>query len=79
VGLLYTIIIGLLVGLVARMLKPGNDSMGWLMTILLGIGGSLVATYSGQALGLYHAGQGAGFIGSVIGAIALLFVFKLIR
>jgi len=73
-GILSTILIGLLVGLVARMLKPGDDSMGWIKTILFGICGSLVATYGGQALGLYQAGQGAGFIGSVIGAVILLIV-----
>lgn len=73
-GLLYTILIGLIVGVVARFLMPGQQSMGWVMTILLGIGGSLVATFGGQFLGLYTAGQGAGFIGSVIGALVLLFV-----
>jgi uncharacterized membrane protein YeaQ/YmgE (transglycosylase-associated protein family) len=73
-GIISTIVIGLLVGLVARLVKPGDDSMGWIKTILLGIGGSLVATYGGQAMGLYHAGEGAGFIGSVVGAVLLLFV-----
>lgn len=72
--MLSTIIIGLLVGLVARFIKPGDDNMGWIKTILFGIGGSLAATYGGQALGLYQAGQGAGFIGSVVGAIVLLIV-----
>lgn len=70
--LLSTVIIGLLVGLVARFIKPGDDSMGWIKTILFGIGGSLLATYGGQALGLYRAGQGSGFIGSVVGAVILL-------
>lgn len=70
--LISTVIIGLLVGLVARFVKPGDDSMGWIKTILFGIGGSLLATYGGQALGLYRAGQGAGFIGSVVGAVILL-------
>lgn len=56
----------------ARFVKPGDDSMGWIKTILFGIGGSLLATYGGQALGLYRAGQGAGFIGSVVGAVILL-------
>nr|WP_153160561.1 GlsB/YeaQ/YmgE family stress response membrane protein [Zoogloea sp. 1C4] len=72
--MLSTIIIGLLVGLVARFIKPGDDNMGWIKTILFGIGGSLAATYGGQALGLYQAGQGAGFIGSVVGAVVLLIV-----
>ncbi len=70
--LISTVIVGLLVGLVARFVKPGDDSMGWIKTILFGIGGSLLATYGGQALGLYRAGQGAGFIGSVVGAVILL-------
>ncbi len=72
--MLSTILIGLVVGLVARFAKPGDDSMGWIKTILFGIGGSMAATYGGQALGLYQAGQGAGFIGSVVGAIVLLIV-----
>ena len=72
--MLSTILIGLVVGLVARFVKPGDDSMGWIKTILFGIGGSMAATYGGQALGLYQAGQGAGFIGSVVGAVVLLIV-----
>jgi uncharacterized membrane protein YeaQ/YmgE (transglycosylase-associated protein family) len=78
-GIVSTIVIGLIVGLVARMLKPGDDTMGWIMTIVLGIGGAVVATYGGQALGLYTAGQGAGFIGSTIGAIVLLVVVGMIK
>ena len=68
----------MIVGLIARFLKPGNDSMGWIMTILLGVGGSLAATYGGQALGIYRAGQAAGFIGAVIGAIILLVIYGLV-
>ncbi len=71
-NLIATVIIGLLVGLIARFVKPGDDSMGWIKTILFGIGGSLLATYGGQALGLYRAGQAAGFLGSVVGAVILL-------
>ncbi|MFP3517993.1 GlsB/YeaQ/YmgE family stress response membrane protein [Pseudomonas sp. SIMBA_077] len=78
-GIIGTILIGLIVGLLARFLKPGDDSMGWIMTIILGIAGSLVATYGGQALGIYRAGEGAGFIGAVIGAIILLVVFGLLK
>jgi len=73
-GIISTIVIGLLVGLVARFIKPGDDSMGWIKTILFGIGGSIAATYGGQALGLYQAGEGAGFLGSVVGAVVLLLV-----
>lgn len=77
-GIIGTIIIGLLVGLVARFLKPGDDAMGWIMTIVLGIVGSLVATYGGQALGIYRAGEGAGFIGAVIGAVIVLVIYGLV-
>jgi uncharacterized membrane protein YeaQ/YmgE (transglycosylase-associated protein family) len=78
-SIIGTIVIGLLVGLVARFLKPGDDSMGWIMTILLGIGGSFAATYGGQALGIYQAGQAAGFIGAVVGAVILLVLYGVIK
>ncbi|MFI8482314.1 GlsB/YeaQ/YmgE family stress response membrane protein [Pseudomonas sp. NPDC078700] len=78
-GIIGTILIGLIVGLIARFLKPGDDSMGWIMTILLGIGGSLAATYGGQALGIYQAGQGAGFIGAIVGAVILLFIYAMVK
>ncbi|WP_252273728.1 GlsB/YeaQ/YmgE family stress response membrane protein [Pseudomonas subflava] len=78
-SIIGTLFIGLIVGLVARFLKPGDDSMGWILTILLGIGGSLAATYGGQALGIYEAGETAGFIGAVVGAILLLIVVGLVR
>ncbi|WP_321793057.1 GlsB/YeaQ/YmgE family stress response membrane protein [Caballeronia sp. J97] len=74
-----TLIVGLVVGLIARALKPGDDSMGWIMTIVLGIAGSLIAGYVGRALGWYQPGQPAGWIASVIGAIILLVVWGLIR
>lgn len=77
-GIIGTIFIGLIVGLIARFLKPGDDSMGWIMTILLGIGGALLATYGGQAVGIYRAGEAAGFIGAVVGAIILLVIYGLI-
>ncbi len=73
-GIIGTILIGLIVGFVARLLYPGKDGLGVIMTSLLGIAGSLVATYGGQALGIYHAGEGAGFLGAVIGAVVILFV-----
>ncbi len=73
-GIIGTILIGLIVGLVARLLHPGKDGLGIIMTSLLGIAGSLVATYGGQSLGIYHAGEGAGFLGAVIGAVLILFV-----
>lgn len=77
-GIIGTIFIGLIVGLIARFIKPGDDSMGWIMTILLGVGGSFAATYGGQALGIYKAGQAAGFIGAVLGAVVLLVIYGLV-
>ncbi|MDR6605793.1 GlsB/YeaQ/YmgE family stress response membrane protein [Pseudomonas synxantha] len=74
-----TIFIGLIVGLLARFLKPGDDSMGWIMTILLGIGGSLAATYGGQALHIYEHGERANFLGALVGAIILLVIYGLIK
>jgi uncharacterized membrane protein YeaQ/YmgE (transglycosylase-associated protein family) len=78
-GIIVTIVIGFIAGLVARFLKPGDDSMGLIMTTLLGIGGSFAATYLGQMLGLYRAGEVAGFIGAVIGAILILFVYGMVK
>ena len=78
-GILGTILIGLLVGVIARFLKSGHQPMGWVMTILLGVGGSLLATYGGQALGIYRMGQTAGFIGAVVGAIIILVVFDYLK
>lgn len=77
-SLIGTIIVGGIVGLIARAIKPGDDSMGWIMTIVLGIAGSLIAGYAGRALGWYREGQAAGWIASVIGAIVLLFVWGLV-
>jgi len=78
-SLIGTIIVGLVVGLIARALKPGDDSMGLIMTIILGIAGSLIAGYVGRALGWYQPGQAAGWIASVIGAIVLLIIYHLVR
>lgn len=78
-GIIGTIFIGLVVGLLARFLKPGDDNMGWIMTIVFGICGSVAATYGGQALGIYHAGEGAGFFGALVGAIVLLLIFGFIK
>ncbi|MFC0401251.1 GlsB/YeaQ/YmgE family stress response membrane protein [Paraburkholderia rhizosphaerae] len=74
-----TLIVGLVVGLIARAIKPGDDNMGIIMTVVLGIAGSLIAGYVGRAAGWYHPGQGAGWIASVIGAIVLLVIVGLIR
>ena len=78
-NLLGTLFIGLIVGWVARFLLPGKQALGLIMTSLLGIAGSLVATYGGQFLGIYHAAEGAGFIGAVVGAFLILFIVNRLR
>ena len=78
-SLIWAIIIGFVVGLVAKLLMPGRDPGGFIITTILGIVGALVATWLGQAMGIYAAGQSAGFIGAVIGAIVVLFIYHLIR
>jgi uncharacterized membrane protein YeaQ/YmgE (transglycosylase-associated protein family) len=76
--ILYTIFIGLIVGAVAKLLMPGRDPGGWIITILLGIAGAFVATYAGQALNWYRVGEPAGFLASVFGAMLLLILYRLI-
>ena len=76
--ILWTIIIGLIVGAVAKLLMPGKDPGGFIITALIGIVGAVIGTYVGQALNLYNVGEPAGFIGSVIGAMILLFIYRLI-
>lgn len=77
-GIIWTIIIGFIAGLVARAVMPGNQSFGFILTTVLGIAGSLIATYLGQAMGWYTAGAGAGFIASVVGALVLLLIYGLV-
>ncbi len=78
-GIIWAIIIGFVVGVIAKLIHPGKEGMGFILTTLLGIGGSLLATYGGQAIGLYEPGQAAGFIGALVGAIVLLVIFGLFR
>jgi uncharacterized membrane protein YeaQ/YmgE (transglycosylase-associated protein family) len=78
-GLITTLIVGLIVGAIARFIMPGEQKMGWIMTMLLGIGGSFAAGFVGQALGLYRVGEPVGWIGSIIGALVLLFVVQKLR
>jgi uncharacterized membrane protein YeaQ/YmgE (transglycosylase-associated protein family) len=78
-GLIVTIIVGFIVGVIAKLIMPGKENMGFIMTTILGVAGSLAATYLGHALGWYEAGQGAGFIGSVIGAFILLWVYLKVK
>ena len=77
--LLWTIVVGLVVGIIAKMLMPGRDPGGFIITILLGIAGAFTATYIGQHFGWYREGQPAGFIGAILGAILILIVYRLIR
>lgn len=76
---LYIILIGLIVGILARLLKPGKDGMGIILTIVLGIAGALLAGFVGQQVGWYAPGQPAGFIASTIGAIVILVIVGLLR
>lgn len=78
-SLIGTILVGFIVGLVARAIKPGDDRMGIIMTTLLGIAGSVLARYAGVALGLYRDGDAAGWIASIVGAIVLLFLVGMVR
>jgi uncharacterized membrane protein YeaQ/YmgE (transglycosylase-associated protein family) len=78
-GIIGTLIIGLLAGIVAKLLMPGKDPGGFIITMLLGVAGAFVATYLGQAIGWYEAGQGAGFIGAVVGAVILLIIYRFVR
>ena len=78
-SILWAIIIGFIVGVVAKFLMPGRDPGGFFITAILGIVGALLATFLGQAMGLYAAGQAAGFIASVIGALIVLFIYNMVR
>ncbi len=77
-SLITTIVIGLVIGVVAKLLMPGRDPGGCIITILLGIAGSFLAGYLGQAMGWYQPGQPAGFIFSVVGAMILLLIYRMI-
>lgn len=77
-SLIGAIIIGFFAGLIARALHPGNDKVGFIVTTVLGIVGSLLATYLGRALGWYADGQAAGFIMSVVGAVVILFIYNMV-
>lgn len=78
-GIISTIIVGLIVGALARLVMPGRQAMGWIFTCLLGIAGSLIAGYVGQAMGWYQTGEPAGWIASILGAVVLLFVVQKVR
>ena len=75
--ILAIILIGLVIGILARIITPGPNPRGIIVTIVIGIVGAVIATYGGQALGLYQYGEPAGFIGSVLGAVVLLVLLRL--
>ncbi|MCG6118305.1 MAG: GlsB/YeaQ/YmgE family stress response membrane protein [Aquimonas sp.] len=76
--ILWTLLIGFFVGLIARFLKPGRQKMGIILTTVLGVVGAFVGTFIGQTLGLYQSGEAAGFLMSVIGAIIVLAIYSLL-
>ncbi len=78
-GIIWTVLVGLVVGVIAKWLHPGKENMGLIMTSLLGIGGAMFAGYLGQYMGWYQAGEGAGFIASVVAAFALLWIYGKLR
>jgi uncharacterized membrane protein YeaQ/YmgE (transglycosylase-associated protein family) len=78
-GILWTIIIGFIAGVIAKFLSPGpNNPGGFILTTILGIVGAFVATWLGQALGWYRAGEGAGLIGAIVGALIVLFIWHMV-
>ncbi|MCP3469487.1 GlsB/YeaQ/YmgE family stress response membrane protein [Bradyrhizobium sp. CCGUVB1N3] len=78
-GILWTIIIGFVVGLIAKFIMPGsNEPKGFILTTILGIVGAFIATFLGQSVGWYQAGESAGFIGAIVGAVILLFLYGLV-
>jgi uncharacterized membrane protein YeaQ/YmgE (transglycosylase-associated protein family) len=78
-GILWTIIIGFIAGVIAKFIMPGdNEPSGFILTTILGIVGAFVASFLGQALGWYRPGEGAGLIGAIVGAIIVLFVYGMI-
>lgn len=78
-SILWTIVIGLVAGALAKLIMPGKDPGGIIVTILIGIAGSFVFTYLGQFIGIYKEGETAGFIGATIGAIILLAVYRMFK
>ena len=78
-ALIWEILIGLVIGVVAKLIMPGKDPGGVLVTIIIGIAGSIGATFLGQMVGWYKQGQSAGFIMSVLGAVLILWIYRLIK
>jgi uncharacterized membrane protein YeaQ/YmgE (transglycosylase-associated protein family) len=77
-GIIMTIIIGFIVGVIARFVKPGEDKLGWIMTAVLGIVGAFVGSFIGQAFGIYGPNESAGFLGAVVGAVIVLAIYTMV-
>lgn len=78
-SLIWTALIGLIAGALAKLLMPGKDPGGFVITMLLGIAGAFVGTFLGRAVGWYNPGEAAGFIAATIGAVLLLFLYRMFR
>ena len=78
-GILYTLLIGLIIGFIARAVMPGEQRLGWIMTAVLGVAGSFLANFVGQSMGWYAAGGTAGWIASVVGAVVLLIIYGMVQ
>ncbi|MFA4925744.1 MAG: GlsB/YeaQ/YmgE family stress response membrane protein [Candidatus Aminicenantales bacterium] len=77
--IVWTILLGLAAGVIAKLIFPGKENMGWILTTLLGIAGSFLSTYLGQFLKIYQPGETAGFIGAIVGALIILFIVSFFR
>jgi len=77
--IVWTILLGLAAGVIAKLIFPGKENMGWILTTLLGIAGSFLSTYLGQLLKIYQPGETAGFIGAIVGALIILFIVSFFR
>lgn len=78
-GIIWTIVLGFVIGVIAKLIHPGKENMGFVVTVVLGIAGSFAAGVIGQFLGWYRAGEGAGFIASVIMAVIILLIYGKLR
>ena len=78
-GFLWSILVGFVIGVIAKFVHPGRDNMGFIVTTLVGVGGSVVANFIGQLVGWYQPGENAGLIASVIGAVILLVIYGKLR
>ena len=78
-SILWSILIGFVVGVIAKLLHPGKENMGIIVTTVLGIAGSLIATFLGRLVGFYKEGEAAGFLMALVGAIVLLVIYGMVR